>query len=136
MLPLGTRFGPYEISCQLGAGGLGEVYRAKDQRLGREVALKVLRADLAENRTFVSRFEREAKVLASLNHPNIAQIHDIEESGTVQALVMEYVPGQRLSSLVRPGGSPVATVLNYARQIALALASAHERGIIHRDLKP
>jgi eukaryotic-like serine/threonine-protein kinase len=130
-LSAGTRLGPYEILAPLGAGGMGEVYRAKDTKLDREVAIKVLPAALAQDPERLARFEREAKVLASLNHPNIATIHGVEESGGVRALVMELVPGESLQ-----GPLPLETALNYAKQIADALEAAHEKNIIHRDLKP
>jgi Tol biopolymer transport system component len=130
-LSTGTRLGPYEILAPIGAGGMGEVYRARDIKLDREVAVKVLPAALAQDSERLSRFEREAKVLASLNHPNIATIHGVEESGGVRALVMELVAGENLK-----GPLPVEMALNYARQIADALEAAHEKGIIHRDLKP
>src|ERR1700692_3952504 len=123
----GTRLGPYEILTPIGAGGMGEVYRAKDTKLDREVAIKVLPHLLANDPERLARFEREAKVLASLNHPNIAQIYGIEE----RALVMELVPGETLK-----GPLPLETALNYAKQIAEALEAAHEKGITHRDLKP
>jgi len=126
-LTAGTRLGPYEILTPIGAGGMGEVYRAKDTQLEREVAVKVLPAALAEDPERLARFEHEAKVLASLNHPNIAQIYRIED----RALVMELVKGQTLQ-----GPLPLETALNYARQIAEALEAAHRKGIIHRDLKP
>jgi Tol biopolymer transport system component len=126
-LAFGTRLGPYEILAPIGAGGMGEVYRARDTKLERDVAIKVLPAALAQDPERLARFEREAKVLASLNHPNIAQIYGIED----RALVMELVPGESLK-----GPLPLETALNYARQIADALEAAHEKGIIHRDLKP
>jgi serine/threonine protein kinase len=126
-LTVGTRLGPYEILAPIGAGGMGEVYRARDTKLDREVAIKVLPAPLAQDPERLARFEREAKVLASLNHPNIAQIYGVEE----RALVMELVPGESLK-----GPLPLETALNYARQIADALEAAHEKGIVHRDLKP
>ena len=126
-LTAGTRLGPYEILASIGAGGMGEVYRARDTKLDRDVAIKVLPAALAQDPERLARFEREAKVLASLNHPNIAQIYGIEE----RALVMELVAGQTLE-----GPLPLETALNYARQIADALEAAHEKNIIHRDLKP
>ena len=123
----GARIGPYEIIVPIGAGGMGEVYRAKDTKLDREVAIKVLPERLAKDPDLLARFEREAKVLASLNHPNIAAIYGVEE----RALVMELVAGETLR-----GPLPVETALDYARQIAEALEAAHEKGIIHRDLKP
>ena len=126
-LSAGTRLGPYEILAPIGAGGMGEVYRARDTKLDRDVAIKVLPAAFAQDPERLARFEREAKVLASLNHPNIAQIYGIEE----RALVMELVDGETLK-----GPLPLDTALNYARQIADALEAAHEKGIIHRDLKP
>jgi len=127
----GDRLGPYEILAPIGAGGMGEVYRAKDTKLDREVAIKVLPAALASDPERLARFEREAKVLASLSHPNIAQIYGIEESSAGRALVMELVPGETLK-----GPLPVETALNYAAQIADALQAAHDKGIVHRDLKP
>jgi eukaryotic-like serine/threonine-protein kinase len=130
-LSAGDRLGSYEILAPIGAGGMGEVYRAKDTRLGREVAIKVLPAAFAQHPERLARFEREAKVLASLNHPNIAQIYGLEESGAGRALVMELVQGETLE-----GPVPVDTALKYAAQIASALEAAHEKGIIHRDLKP
>jgi Tol biopolymer transport system component len=126
-LAAGSKLGSYEILAPIGAGGMGEVYRAKDTKLEREVAIKVLPTALAQDPERLARFEREAKVLASLNHPNIAQIYGIED----RALVMELVPGESLQ-----GPLPLETALNYARQIADALEAAHDKGIIHRDLKP
>src|ERR1700691_1742353 len=130
-LTAGTRLGPYEILAHISAGGMGEVYRARDTKLDRDVAIKVIPPALAQDPERLARFEREAKVLASLNHPNIAQIYGIEESNSVRALVMELVPGETLK-----GPLPVETALNYAKQIADALEAAHERGVVHRDLKP
>src|SRR5579863_8292289 len=127
LLAAGDKLGAYQILAPIGAGGMGEVYRAKDTKLGREVAVKVLPAAFAQDPDRLARFEREAKVLASLNHPNIAQIYGIEE----RALVMELVSGETLR-----GPLPVATALNYALQIAEALEAAHEKGVVHRDLKP
>src|SRR5260370_4029441 len=126
-LSAGTRFGPYEILASIGAGGMGEVYRAKDTRLKRDVALKVLPEAFANDRERMARFQREAEVLAALNHPNIAQVYGIEE----HALIMELVEGNPLK-----GPLPVETALQYGKQIADALEAAHEKGIVHRDLKP
>jgi len=132
----GTRIGAYEITAPLGAGGMGEVYRAKDSKLKREVALKVLPADVANDRERLARFQREAEVLAALNHPNIAHIHGIEESGGTIALVMELVEGEDLSTRIARGPMSLDEALPIAKQIAEALEAAHEQGIIHRDLKP
>ena len=126
-LTAGTRLGPYEILAPIGGGGMGEVYRAKDTKLDREVAIKILPDGFAQDPERLARFEREAKVLASLNHPNIAQIYGVED----RALVMELVPGESLQ-----GPVPLETALNYAKQIADALEAAHDKGIVHRDLKP
>jgi Tol biopolymer transport system component len=126
-LTAGTRLGPYEILAPIGAGGMGEVYRAKDTKLKREVALKVLADSFASDPERMARFHREAEVLAALNHPNIAQIYGVEE----RALVMELVPGESLK-----GPLPLETALSYARQIADALEAAHDKAIVHRDLKP
>src|SRR5580658_3897157 len=125
----GDRLGPYEIVVPIGAGGMGEVYRAKDLKLDREVAIKVLPEALARDPARLARFEREAKVLAALNHPNLAQIYGLED----RALVMELVPGETLGSLVKRGPLTLDIVLNYAKQIAAALEAAHEKGIVHRD---
>ena len=130
-LSAGDHLGPYEILAPIGAGGMGEVYRARDTKLEREVAVKVLPATLARDPERLARFEREAKVLASLNHPNIAQIYGVEESSGIRALVMELVPGQTLK-----GPLPLDEALRLAAQIADALGAAHEKGITHRDLKP
>src|ERR1700719_452667 len=127
----GTRLGAYEILASIGAGGMGEVYRAKDTKLDRDVAIKVLPAALAQDPERLARFEREAKGLASLNHPNIAQIYGIEESSSGRALVMELVPGQTLQTPL-----PQPEALRIAVQIAEALEAAHEKRVIHRDLKP
>jgi eukaryotic-like serine/threonine-protein kinase len=132
-----TKLGPYEILSPLGAGGMGEVYRARDTKLGREVALKVLPAAMANDPDRMARFQREAQMLASLNHPGIASIYGLEESGSVRALVMELVEGQTLAdNLETRHAVPLQDALPIARQIAEALEYAHERGIIHRDLKP
>jgi serine/threonine protein kinase/Tol biopolymer transport system component len=135
-LPNGTRVGPYEIVATLGAGGMGEVYRARDPRLGRDVAIKILPEHFTADADRVARFQREAQVLASLNHPNIAVIHDVQQSAGISALVLELVEGPTLADRVAQGPMPVEEVLAVAKQIAEALEAAHEQGIIHRDLKP
>jgi Tol biopolymer transport system component len=137
-MPLGTgaRLGSYEIVAKLGEGGMGEVYRAKDTTLDREVAIKVLPESFAADADRVARFTREAKTLAALNHPHIAQIYGIEQSAGVRALVMELVEGEDLSQVIARGALPLTDALPIAKQIALALEAAHEAGIIHRDLKP
>jgi serine/threonine-protein kinase len=134
----GTRLGPYEIVSVLGAGGMGEVYRARDTRLQRDVAIKTLPSIVAADADRLSRFEREARLLASLHHPNIAAVYGLEESGEVRGLVMELVEGQTLADLVQrsPRGLPTAQALAIARQITEALEAAHEHGVVHRDLKP
>src|SRR6202158_2486298 len=129
-LSVGTKIGAYEILAPLGKGGMGEVYRARDTKLDREVAIKVLPSALAQDPERLTRFEREAKVLASLNHPNIAQIYGIEESSSGRALVMELVPGHTLE-----GPLPLREALRIAGQVAEALEAAHDKGIVHRDLK-
>src|SRR4249920_2094434 len=126
-LSVGDRLGPYEILAPLGAGGMGEVFRANDTKLDREVAIKVLPHFLGDDPERIARLDREAKVLASLNHPNIAQIYGIEQ----RALIMELVKGETLK-----GPLPLDEALRLAMQIADALEAAHEKGIVHRDLKP
>ncbi|MFN8060403.1 MAG: protein kinase [Vicinamibacterales bacterium] len=132
----GTRLGVYEVTAVLGTGGMGEVYRARDTRLGRDVALKVLLPAVANDPDRLARFTREAQTLAALNHPHIAQIYGVEESDGVRALVMELVEGQTLADRLARGPVPLDEALPIARQIADALEAAHEQGIIHRDLKP
>jgi serine/threonine protein kinase len=132
----GTRLGPYEILSAIGAGGMGEVYRARDIRLKRNVAIKVLPDTFSTDRSRVARFQREAEMLATLNHPNIAHIHGLEESGGALALVLELVDGPTLADRIAQGALPLTEVLTIARQLADALDAAHERGIVHRDLKP
>src|SRR5262245_19480677 len=132
----GTRLGPYEIVSVLGEGGMGQVWRARDTKLGREVAIKVLPTSLTTDPERLARFSREAQVLASLNHPNIAAIYHVEETGEAPALVMELVEGEDLSQRIARGPIPVDEALPIAKQIAEALEAAHEQGIIHRDLKP
>ena len=160
----GTRIGIYQIEAPLGAGGMGEVFRARDTKLGRQVAIKVLPDEFTSNRERLARFEREARLLATLNHPNIAAIYGFEESGAVKALVLELVEGQTLAELLASGsrlrasgeasqgesgrpkpearslkpieGLAIREALAMARQIVDALDAAHEKGIVHRDLKP
>jgi serine/threonine protein kinase/Tol biopolymer transport system component len=132
----GVRLGPYEILDAIGAGGMGEVYRARDSRLARDVALKVLPEAFARDADRMLRFEREAKVLAALNHPNIASLYGLEESNGARALVMELVEGTTLAERIKRGSLPIEEALLVAKQIADGLEYAHERGIIHRDLKP
>ena len=133
---IGQRIGPYDVVAKLGEGGMGEVYRGRDTKLGRDVALKVLPASLAGDADRLARFRREAQVLAALNHPNIAHIHGFEDSGDVHALVMELVEGPTLAERIGSGPMAPADALPIARQIAEAMDAAHEQGIIHRDLKP
>jgi len=132
----GTKLGPYEILSAIGAGGMGEVYRARDPKLGRDVAVKVLPEAFARDAERMARFQREAKVLASLSHPNIATIYGLEDSGSTRALVMELVEGPTLADRIKAGAISADESVRIARQIADALEYAHERGIIHRDLKP
>src|SRR5579864_5347563 len=133
----GTKLGPYEITGAIGAGGMGEVYQAHDTKLGRDVAIKVLPEAFAHDPERLSRFQGEAKMLASLNHPNIATIHGLEQSNGRHYLVMELVAGETLAERIkREGAVPVEETLTVAKQIAEALEGAHEKGIIHRDLKP
>jgi len=133
---IGKTLGHYQITSQLGKGGMGEVFQAKDQVLGREVAIKVLPEEFAKDADRVARFQREAKLLASLNHPNIAAIHGLEESNGTNFLVLELVEGETLGDRIKAGPIPVEEALKSALQIAEALEAAHEKGIIHRDLKP
>ena len=135
-LAAGTRLGSYEILGPLGKGGMGEVYLGRDTRLGRDVAIKILPGVFASDPDRLARFEREAKTLAALNHPHIAQIHGLQESDSIRALVMELVDGDDLSVLIERGPMPQVEALGIAAQIADALAAAHDRGIVHRDLKP
>src|SRR5258705_549869 len=135
LLP-GTRIGTYQITGPLGAGGLGEVYRARDTRLGREVAVKVLPASVASNPDRLTRFEREARTVAGLNHPNIVTLFSVEDEAGVRFLTMELVEGQSLDRIITQGGLPLSRVLDLAIPLTNALVAAHERGVIHRDLKP
>jgi predicted Ser/Thr protein kinase len=132
----GTRIGPYEILAFLGKGGMGEVYRARNTRIGLEVALKVAREEYAGDPAWVARFRREAQLLATLNHPNIAAAHDLVEAEGAHFLVMEFVPGRSLANLLKKGRLPPGEALKLCRQVAEALEHAHERGVFHRDLKP
>src|SRR5215475_11198359 len=135
-LPSGTRLGPYEVTALLGAGGMGEVYRARDTKLNRDVALKILPDAFTLDSERIARFRREAQVLASLNHPNIAAIYGFEDSGNTHALVLELVEGPTLADRIAKGPIPLEEALPIAKLIAVALEAAHEQGIIHRDLKP
>ena len=132
----GTRLGSHEIVAPIGAGGMGEVYKALDTHLGREVAIKVLPESFAGNKERLARFEREARLLASLNHPNIATLFDLQEHDGTHFPVLEYVPGETLGERIRRGPIPYDEALPLFKQIADALEAAHEKGIIHRDLKP
>src|SRR5947209_665840 len=128
----GDKIGPYVILAPIGAGGMGEVYRARDSKLERDVAIKVMPASLAHDSDYLARFKREAQVLASLNHPGIAAIYGIEEN----AIVMELVEGTTLAERIAEGPIPIGEALPLAKQVAEALEAAHDKGIIHRDIKP
>src|SRR6202022_551887 len=132
----GRRLGPYEILSAIGAGGMGEVYKAHDTKLARDVAIKVLPANFVNDPERLSRFQREARMLAALNHANIATIYGLEQSGGVTCLVMELVSGETLAERVKAGALGIEEALKIAVQIAEALEAAHEKSIIHRDLKP
>src|SRR5262249_46705597 len=136
VLGVGARLGPYEVLSALGAGGMGEVYRARDTTLNRDVALKVLPSEFALDADRLARFKREAQVLASLNHPNIGAIYGFEDGDGVHALVLELVEGPTLADRIAKGQIPLDEALPIAKQIAEAIEGAHEQGIIHRDLKP
>src|SRR5579872_5961582 len=133
---LGKRLGPYEILSAIGAGGMGEVYRARDTRLERIVAIKVLPTHLADRSELRERFEREARTIASLNHPHICTLYDIGHQDGTDYLVMEYLEGETLAARLAKGPLPLEQVLRYAIEIADALDKAHRKGITHRDLKP
>ncbi len=133
---IGTTLSHYEILEKLGAGGMGVVYRARDAKLGRDVAIKVLPADLSHDAERLSRFEREARLLASLNHPHVATLHGFEEASGTRFLVMELVEGETLADRIARHPLPIEEALPLFRQIAEGLEAAHDKGIIHRDLKP
>ena len=136
VLALGSRVGPYEIVASIGAGGMGEVFRARDTRLNRDVAIKVLPAAFAQDKERVARFRREAQLVAALNHSHIAAIHGLEESNGIIALVLELVEGEDLAQRLTRGAIPIDDAIDIARQVAEGLEAAHEKGIVHRDLKP
>src|SRR5580765_3743847 len=135
-LPAGSRLGPYEILSPLGAGGMGEVLRARDPRLGREVAIKVLPVELSADADRLRRFEKEARSASSLNHPNIVTIHEVGRSGSTSFIVMELVDGKTLRDLLYAGPLPLRKALAIAAQAADGIARAHASGVVHRDLKP
>ncbi|MEO7868846.1 MAG: serine/threonine-protein kinase, partial [Candidatus Eisenbacteria bacterium] len=132
----GTRLGPYEIIAPLGAGGMGEVYRARDTRLGRDVAIKVLPGEATASEEVRQRFEREARTISKLAHPNICALFDVGRESDVEYLVMELVEGETLAARLARGKLPMDQVLRSGAEIASALGAAHARGIVHRDLKP
>jgi serine/threonine protein kinase len=135
-LTSGTKLGPYEIQSPLGAGGMGEVYRARDTRLDRDVALKILHSEVAGDPERRVRFEREAKTVASLSHPNIVALYEVGNADGVEYTVSELVEGEPLRAQMRPGAMPVRHVVELATQLADGMAAAHAAGIVHRDLKP
>src|SRR5262245_42335682 len=133
---IGTKVAHYEITAHLGSGGMGEVYRGRDTKLKRDVAIKTLPDEFSHDTQRLSRFQREAEVLAALNHPNIAAIHDLREANGARYLVLELVEGETLQELLKRGPIPIDEALPIATQIAEALEAAHELGVVHRDLKP
>src|SRR2546425_5925071 len=135
-LSAGANLGPYEILSAIGAGGMGEVYRARDKRLGREVAIKILPEEFARDADRLARFEREARAVASLNHPHICVLHDIGNQDGAGYMVMEYVAGETLAARIEKGALPLDQALQLATQIADALDRAHRAGVTHRDVKP
>src|SRR5438094_551936 len=135
-LTIGARLGPYEVVAPVGAGGMGEVYRARDTRLERDVAIKVLPSHLSENAQARARFEREARVVSGLNHPHICVVHDLGREGEIDYLVMELVEGESLAARLGRGPLPIADVVRLGAEIAEALDRAHRAGVVHRDLKP
>jgi len=135
-LPTGTKLGPYEIGAPLGAGGMGEVYRARDTRLERSVAIKILPAQFSSDPVRKQRFEREAKTISSLNHPHICVLHDVGHQDGIDYLVLECVEGETLAKRLEKGPLPIEQVLKLGSQMADALDKAHRSGVVHRDLKP
>jgi len=135
-LTTGTKLGPYEIIAPLGAGGMGEVYRARDTRLDRTVAVKILPSHLSENPEARQRFDREARTISSVNHPNICTLHDVGHQDGIDYLVMEYLEGETLADRLRKGSLPFDQVLRYGIDICDGLEKAHRSGVVHRDLKP
>jgi serine/threonine protein kinase len=135
-LTSGTKLGPYEIQSPLGVGGMGEVYRARDTRLGRDVAIKVLPQHLSSNADLRQRFEREARAISSLNHPRICTLHDVGHQDGIDFLVMEYLEGESLAQRLKKGPLTPKETLKIAIEVCEALDKAHRAGIIHRDLKP
>ena len=135
-LTSGTKLGPYEIQSLIGAGGMGEVYRAHDSRLNRTVAIKILPASFSADRDRLQRFAQEARAAAALNHPNILSIFDIGEEQGAPYVVSELLEGETLRDRLRNGALPIRRAVDYAVQVARGLAAAHEKGIVHRDLKP
>src|SRR5712691_13028965 len=135
-LSAGSRLGPYEILAPLGAGGMGDVYRARDTRLGREVAIKVLSDRIAQDPDALARFEREARAISRLSHPHICALYDVGNQDGVEYLVMEFLEGETLAERLVRGPLPLDQTLRFGAQIASALEAAHRKGIVHRDLKP
>lgn len=135
-LAAGTRLGPYEIGAPIGAGGMGEVYRARDTRLGRQVAVKVLLDGLATDTASRTRFEREARAISVLSHPHICALHDLGRHENIDYLVLELLEGETLAARLERGRLPLSQALRFGSQIADALAAAHRQGVVHRDLKP
>ena len=133
---IGKTLSHFEITAKLGEGGMGEVYRADDTKLGREVAIKVLPTEMASDPELLARFDREAKAVAALNHPNIVTVYSVEEAAGIHFFTMELVEGETLGRLIPPEGMPIEKFLDLALPVADALAEAHEQGITHRDLKP
>jgi eukaryotic-like serine/threonine-protein kinase len=135
-LTSGTKLGPYEIQSPLGAGGMGEVYRARDTRLDRTVAVKILPIHLSENAAAKHRFDREARAISSLSHPNICHLYDVGQQDAISYLAMEYLEGETLADRLRKGPLPLEQVLKTGREVCEGLERAHRSGVVHRDLKP